>query len=70
MKKNKRKVKENDFMLDELLRLNGALIKLGDALVKSIENYGKFGKYGKSPNMKNAIDSWNTFIDDEFIEIK
>ena len=53
----------------ELLRLNGELLRRGEALKKSIENFGRFDGMGPSINMKEAIKAWNEFEKNNFVEI-
>ena len=45
----------------ELLRLNGELLRRGEALKKSIENFGRFDGRGPSIKMKDATEAWNVF---------
>lgn len=59
--------KDKQFL--ELLRLNGNLVRLGSDLVASINQYGIYSRYGKSPHMKLAVENWNTFIDENLTRI-
>lgn len=51
-----KKSKDDQFL--KALELNGRLQSLGNNLVLAIEKYGKYSKYGMSPNMKKAISGW------------
>lgn len=58
-----------DKQFKELLELNGKLVELGNNLVQAIEKYGKYSKYGKSPNMEVSVGEWNAFLKKNYIEV-